>query len=191
MGPAQKAMQERNQPHKLLPVASNGYGPQTADGSPMQSAPDTASYFRATSPKGPGAEVYGLSHPEAVGMGYRQSSTEPQGSGSPSTASRVYRNYGRQRARLPDILTAKQAPGLGGQYAGPGQEPREALPTARHTIVARQAAQVSGGNTHAFMPPPDKFLVINLRKVAPTTRTAATTRAAPSLAGTRAPRGNG
>ena len=190
MGPAQKSMQEREHNHKLLPTASNGYGPATADGSPTLAAPDTASYFRATSPKS-GADVYAMSHPEAVGMGYRQGSTEPQGSGSTSTASRVYRNYGRQRPRGVDWKVVEEAPGLGGEYRGPGQEPREALPTARHTIVARQAAQVSGGNTHAFMPPPDKFLVLNLRKQAPVTRTAATTRAAPSLAGTRAPRGNG
>ena len=190
MGPAQKAMQERNQPHKLLPVASNGYGPATADGSPTLAAPDTAAYFRATSPKGPGSVVWAIQNPEAAGMGYKQVANDPDGSLSVQ-AERALVRYGRLRPRGVDWKVPEEAPGLGGPYQGLGYQPKEAVPTARHTIVARQAAQVSGGNTHAFMPPPDKFLVLNLRKQAPVTRTAATTRAAPSLAGTRAPRGNG
>jgi hypothetical protein len=152
MGPAQARTYQ-----KQIPTAPNGYGPQRAQGVPTIPNQDTGPYFRAISPKmWAGTDGWRFQNPSAVGAGYvNQYANDPDGNRMIG-AERELLRYPRLRRALPSELTAVQV-GMGGDYQGLGQQPREAIATAASTIVARQGNQVVGGNTTAFMPPPDKF----------------------------------
>ena len=154
------------------PAQFNLYGLPKSQGSPSQihQAADTGPYAIAAAQVGCGN--YAWTHPLAT---------------SPSD-SRQLITTGRRNARVTDVLTEPQAPGLGGSYAGPGVQPREAIGTARVSLSG--VTGTANGNPFAFMPPPDKFLVLNLRKLAPVTRASANI-GSPSLARTYAPKGNG
>lgn len=194
MGPAQSSAYRKQQP-----VSPNGYGPQKAQGVPMTSAPDTGPYFRAVYAKmwANGDRVsWALQNPTATGLGLTQTSNDPDGQLLLGAERELY-TQSRFDSRIVSGRTDVQE-GMGGPYHGLGKQPREALPTAVCTKVARTGPSVVGGNCYAFLPPPDKFLILNLRKVHPVpaygkrgTLTRAGIPSAPSLGGTQAPRGNG
>ena len=158
------------------PAQQASYGPPKAQGVQTIPNPDTGPYSIVMGTVGNGD--YASSHPLAV---TRQSGAE-------GGSSRFSEIFPRVVAYLSNILTSPQAPGLDGLPTALGTQPREAIPTARVSGVG--VTGTANGNPFAFMPPPDKFLVLNLRKLAPTTRASANV-GAPSLAGTRAPKGNG
>jgi hypothetical protein len=138
---------------------------------------DTGPYSVAIAPTGPSGTNYHDGHPL---------STDP-------TARRYLSKYNDRPGRqLSDNMVTPQGPGLDGPYRGLGMQPREAIATALSTQVSYQGASMVGGNQHAFLPPPDKFMVL---KAAMINRLGGKgTQASnnpPSLAGTRAPVGNG
>lgn len=197
MGPAQASLYYRKTGsiayHKQIPTAPSGYGPAKSQGVPLIKNPDTGPYFRAITPKSQGSN-WALQNPTGVGLGYNKpgmnaNGNDPDGQAGIGAERELVR-YGRPRGRSFVNYAPGDGPGVNGPYHGLGLQPREALPTARTAIVARTGNQVVGGNIHAFMPPPDKYDVVNLWQVAPP-GTAWDANNRNYLTGTTAPQGNG
>ena len=193
MGPAQASIHwfkpTSTKYSKQIPTAASGYGPIRAAGYPAIPNPDTGPYFRAIYPHDAGYN-WGRQNPVARGLGYNQAGNSTGTQTPPYGAERELINYGRPAARVYANYAPGDGPGISGPSKGLGLQPREAIPTARHTIVAQVGYNVTGGNTHAFMPPPDKFRILNLWKVAPP-GTAKDTANWQHFTGTTAPAGNG
>lgn len=121
-------------------VNPQGAGPAKSQGSPGYPTPDDGPIIGAASKR---LEAYG--YPP----------THPLG-GAPGR----YESYGRLRARSVAGMEPGQI-GLGGAWSGAGQYvPAE--PTAR--VALSGVTGTANGNPFAFLPPPDKFLVLNIRK---------------------------